>query len=415
MKLLSTVSWSALSTTLKLATGFISIKVVAILIGAKGVAMIGQFQNFTNILMTISLAGITSGLIKYTSEFKDDQIELNKIWSTITKISSIILVVVVIILLIFYKYIAVKLLGNEHFGSIFIFLAFALITYVGNNLLLNILNGLHNIKKYTYINMLQAVCGVLITILLSYYLGVYGAILALVLNQSVVLVLSVIFVKSEDWFRLKNFIGKFDKGYFKKLSGFTLMSITSMCVVPTGQIVVRSYLARHTSWQIAGCWQGLQSLSNAYLQIVYLSLGTYYLPKLADISDKKLVNKEILNGYKLIMPFVFISSLLIYLFRSFIIKILFAKSFGDMSGMFGWQFIGDFFKIASWIMAYLMLARAKTKIFVITEVIFGISFVLLSIICINLFGNNGTVIAFAGNYFLYFILFLFLYKKGYLI
>ena len=85
-----------------------------------------------------------------------------------------------------------------------------------------------------------------------------------------------------------------------------------------------------------------------------------------------------------------------------------------MRDMFFWQLIGDCFKLASWILAYLMLARAKTKLFMATEVIFGISFPLLSYLFINLAGADGAVMAFALNYMIYFVLFVVLYKKGYL-
>lgn len=415
MKLRSTIFWSALSTTLKLATGFVAIKFVSVLIGPSGVARIGQFQNFTNILTTIALAGTSSGLIKYTAEFKDNGSELIKIWSTSCKISATILLPMIIVLLICHKYLAIEILGSAKFGSIFIFLAIGLVAYVGNNLLLNILNGLHNIRKYTYLNILNAVVGISVTLFLVYNLHLYGAILALVINQASAFFFIIFFVRNENWFSIESFCGKIDKEYVKKLSKFTLMSMASMAVLPSGQMFVRAYLAHHTSWNVSGCWQGLQSLSNAYLKIVYLALGTYYLPKLSNLNDKNLIHKEIIQGYKLIMPFVIITSLFIYLSRDLIIKILFAKSFTAMNNMFAWQLIGDIFKIATWLLGYVIVAKSKTKLFVITEITSGICMVLFSIIFINIYGANGSVIGFALDYFLFFILFVYLYKKDFLI
>lgn len=45
-----------------------------------------------------------------------------------------------------------------------------------------------------------------------------------------------------------------------------------------------------------------------------------------------------------------------------------------------------------------MLAKAKIKLFMITEIILGISFPLLSYLFINLAGADGAVMAFALNY-----------------
>lgn len=412
MKLASTVSWSALATIIRLANGFVSMKIVAVLIGPVGVALIGQFGNFTSIIMTLALGGISTGVIKYTSQYKDDPEELRKVWHTISWVSGVLSIPVILVLLVFHSWLAQEFLHNAKYGSILVVFAFSLSFYVANSLLLNILNGLHEIKRFNLLNTLNSTLGLLITITLVYHYQVYGALLAMVTSQSITFFIITFFVRKQAWFKLSNFFGKFDKFYFKKLLGFTAMSLTSMCVIPTSQMFVRGYLASHTSWDVAGCWQGMQKISDAYLMIVYAALGTYFLPKLASLQDKNEIIKEIRNGYKLIMPFVIGSALAIYFLRDFIIHLLFAKSFGAMRDMFFWQLIGDCFKLASWILAYLMLARAKTKLFMATEVIFGISFPLLSYLFINLAGVDGAVMAFALNYMIYFVLFVVLYKKG---
>lgn len=46
-----------------------------------------------------------------------------------------------------------------------------------------------------------------------------------------------------------------------------------------------------------------------------------------------------------------------------------------MIELFKWQLIGDVIKIASWLLSYTLLAKAKTKYFVATEVIFSITFI----------------------------------------
>ena len=414
MKLVSTVSWSAFATVIRLANGFISVKVVALLIGPMGVALIGQFGNMTSIVMTLALGGISSGVIKYTSQYKENPDELRKVWHTITWVSGVLSFPVVVVLLVFHNWLAQEFLHDVKYGSILIVFAFSLGFYVANSLLLNILNGLHEINRFNFLNMLNSTMGLLVTISLVYQYKVYGALLAIVISQSITFFVIILFVYKQVWFKLDNFLGKFDKYYFKKLLGFTAMSLTSMCVIPTSQMFVRWYLANHTSWDVAGYWQGMQKISDSYLMIVYAALGTYFLPKLANLHVKKEIRVEIKNGYKLIMPFVMGAALLIYLCRDFIIHLLFAKSFTPMRDMFAWQLAGDCFKIASYVPAYLMLAKAKTRIYMATEILFGISFPVLSYLLINLSGADGAVMAFAVNYAIYFMLFIFLYKKGHL-
>lgn len=403
MNLASTVSWSALATLIRLANGFVSMKIVALLAGPLGIALIGQFGNFNSIVMVLALGGISTGVIKYTAQYKDNPEELRKVWHTVTWVSVILSIPVIIVLLVFHNWLAQEFLHDVKYGSILVVFAFSLGFYVANSLLLNILNGLHEIKRFNLLNTLNSTLGLLITIALVYQYKVYGALLAMVTSQSITFFIVTFFVRKQAWFKLSNFFGKFDKFYFKKLLGFTVMSLTSMCVVPTSQMFVRGYLASHTSWDVAGCWQGMQKISDAYLMIVYAALGTYFLPKLANLQDKKEIRREIRNGYKLIVPFVIGSAIAIYLLRDFIIHILFAKSFGSMRGMFAWQLTGDCFKMAAYIPGYLMVAKGRTRLFIINEVGASLLFLLSSIYFINHFGAIGAVQAFCLIYVVDFI------------
>ena len=100
----------------------------------------------------------------------------------------------------------------------------------------------------------------------------------------------------------------------------------------------------------------------------------------------------------------------IYLFRDLVIKFLFTDKFMAMSDLFGYQLLGDFLKIAVWLMAYIMVAKAMTKYFIITEIFFSCSYILLVIFLGNQNGLIGTTQAFAINYSLSLIAMMFIFK-----
>jgi PST family polysaccharide transporter len=82
-----------------------------------------------------------------------------------------------------------------------------------------------------------------------------------------------------------------------------------------------------------------------------------------------------------------------------------------MSDLFAFQLLGDFFKIASWLLAYLMLAKTMTKLYVFTEIFSNLSWVLFSYWLISYTGSSGAVIAYAINYFIYVLIMLFIFRK----
>jgi PST family polysaccharide transporter len=189
------------------------------------------------------------------------------------------------------------------------------------------------------------------------------------------------------------------------------MAITSALTVPASHLIVRNYIGENLSWDDAGYWQGIWYISSMYLMVVTTSLSVYYLPRLSEIQDNSELKKEVFNGYKIIIPIVIVMALLIFLLKEYIILIAFNDKFMPMIELFKWQLIGDVIKIASWLLGMLMLAKAMTKVFIITEILFSINFILLSIFFINHFGLVGITYAYSLNYLLYLGMMILIFRK----
>jgi len=317
------------------------------------------------------------------------------------------------LLAIFANYITLKLLGDIQYISVIYLLSGTIVFYSLNVLLMSILNGQKEIKKYVMSNIANSIFSLLLITLLTIYIGLKGALYALVINQSLVFFVTLFFIIKSDWFRLEYFQMKFDVKIAKKLSHFSLMAITSIVFSIGSILFIRNYISTHLSWIDAGYWQGILYISDAYLMIVTMSLKVYYLPKLSEIDNNKELLNEILIGYKIMLPIVIFMALIIFLLKDFIINILFTEEFYPMIELFKWQLIGDVLKIGSWLLSYVMLAKSMTKVFVYTEIIFTTLFVVLSILFIEYFGLIGVTYAFSLNYTLYLGTMIFIYRRNF--
>jgi O-antigen/teichoic acid export membrane protein len=411
LKLVKTSLFSAIITFIRIASGFLSGKIVAMFTGPAGVALIGQFTNFISIALSFANGAINSGVVKYSAEYEDDKVQLKKLLSTSLKISVCCSVIFGFALLFSSSYLTEFLFKSDLYYNPIRVLGISIILYSLNSLLISILNGLKEIKKYTVVNTIGSIIGLVITIILVYFYKIEGALYALVLTQSLVFFVSLICVLKCRWFKWSYFTQPFDKEMGVKLSHFSLMTIISMLCTPVAQIVLRNLLISKLGIDSAGYWQGMMRISDGYLMLVTTSLSTYYLPKLSALKTNAELKKEIIQGYKIILPFVFICCLIIYLLRFFIIGLLYTKDFESMSSLFLYQLLGDFFKIAAWLLAFLMMAKSMTKIFIVSEILFTLTYVFFSIVCIDLYSLNGIAVAFAINYFLYFIFMLIIFRK----
>src|SRR5665648_1269766 len=112
--------------------------------------------------------------------------------------------------------------------------------------------------------------------------------------------------------------------------------------------------------------------------VVTTTLSTYYLPTLSAIKEEQALRAEIFKGYKFLLPLAAMGGISVFLCRDFIIHVLYTPEFMPMREYFAFQVVGDFFKIASWILAFIMLAKAMTRWFIISEIIFASSNVAVS-------------------------------------
>jgi O-antigen/teichoic acid export membrane protein len=404
-------SLNAVSTLIRMLTAFVSVKVVAVLIGPSGIALLGQLNNFSSIFLTVASGGINSGTTKYVAEHAKSPNKIKLFLKTAFWITSMLSVISGLALMIGSSYFSMIILKDAQYASILVVFGSTLIFYSFNGLLLSVLNGFKEFKKFVTINILGSLVGLLFSCVLALYFGIYGALLSAVTYQSIVFFVTLSVAFKCTWFKKDNFIGKFSKTAGRKLAHYSLMALVSAATVPVSQLIIRSYIVQHTSLNDAGVWEGMNRISAMYLMVVTSSLSIYYLPRLAEINTDNELKHEILNTFKIILPAVIFISFSIFFLRSFIIHLLFNEKFNGMQNLFAFQLIGDLFKISSWILAYQMVAKSMTKTYVVSEFLFSALFVGLSMVFVKLYGNMGATIGYAITYFLYFLSMLFIFRK----
>jgi PST family polysaccharide transporter len=407
-------SFTSISTLIKMIAGFISIKVVAVIIGPDGIALVGQLNNFCTIIMGIATGGITTGVTKYIAQYSNDEILIKSYIGTATKMIIFFSFVCSILLILLSSFLSNKILLNRKYFFVFIVFGVALIFYAFNAFLLAIINGYKQFKLYVKVSIVSSIISLVISLLLVIPFGIIGALLNTVTAHSFIFIVLFFFCKKikVPYLNKDYFFHSFDRNKVKKYLSFSLMTLVSSFCVPVSQLVIRSYIINKFSIQIAGWWEGIIRLSGAYLMIITSSFSVYYLPKLSELKNINEIRNEIKIAYKVIVPCLVIGFLLIYFCRFIIINLLYSSEFLEMSKYFLLQLFGDFFKITSWILALVMHAKAIVKTYITTEIIFSVTYMFLAITGSNLIGIQGFFLGYAINYLIYFIfMYIFIYRK----
>lgn len=404
-------SLTAISTVVKMLTGFVSIKVVAVILGPDGLALMGQLSSFVAIALSFASVGINTGVTKYVAEFGSNKLVLRELLSTAYKLTLVGSLFIGIVIICIHSLLGEYLLKTSEYNYVFIIFGITIIFYAVNNLLISIVNGFKGFKDYVRINIANSILGLVYTVILVLTMGLDGAMISFVTYQSISLVITIYILRKLDWFCWDNFKAKFSKSIASKYSHYSLMLLVTTITVPVGQIILRNYVIVNISEVDAGLWEAMNRLSAMYLIVITSSLSVYYLPRLSELKSKQELRSEIIKAYKFIIPMLVLMIVPVYLLRFFIIKILFTPEFYPMESLFSWQLLGDFFKITSWLLAFLFVAKSKTFAFVTIELLFTSGYVLLALWFININGLEGIVQAYLVNYVCYLMLMLILFRK----
>lgn len=401
MTLIKTSVLSAIATVIQILSGFIVTKVIAVYVGPAGLAIIGQLQNFINLVLLASGDFFKTAITKYTAQFQDDEIKKHEIWSTAIKIAGVLYILVFVSLFFFSNEISAYLLSSNQYGYVLKILAFSIPFFVLNGLLLAILNGQRQIKQYITLSISLSIVSLVLVAILSIFYALEGALVAYVINQSVVLLVTLFYLRKESWLKLKSFSYKLKQENMKKILGFGAISFTAVIASNSSMLYIRDYISTTISLESAGHWQAIWILSTVSLSLITTSLVTYLLPTLSSIKEKHLMSSELKKALYLILPIASAISLSIYLLRDFIIEILYTKEFLPMGELFLWQMIGNVIKACASLFSFVLAAKAMVRYSVSLELLLAVSMFSLSIYFVDAYGLIGVTYAYAVNTFFY--------------
>lgn len=381
MTIKSTFIWTSVHTAIKILSGIVINKIIAVYLGPAGLAMIGQFQNFSQLVINIATGSIHTGIVKYTAENKNNPEQLTKIWNNALYISLVLSIVTSFIIIIFHNYFSNKILFSYEYSNLIIVFSLSIILYVLNMYIISIVNGLQNIKLYTIINIIISLLSLLIISYLSITYQMTGALYALILTQSFVFFISLILIYKKyrlNFFRFKTLNKNIDFEIIKKLLSYGLVSFTSGVTLSIMLLSVRYIIQIDASIEYAGYWESLWKISVYFTMIGMLPASIYYLPKYASLKSIVDIKKNFIESLKFFLPLQVFGAFILFYFKLDIIKLLFTDDFLLIAPVLIFMLIGDVLRVVSYLIVNIMYSKG----FMLKLIILDISYNSLLIVLV---------------------------------
>ncbi|WP_145536062.1 lipid III flippase WzxE [Yersinia thracica] len=404
MSLAKASIWTAGSTLIKIGVGLLVVKLLAVTFGPSGVGQAGNFRQLITVLGVLSGAGIFNGITKYVAEYHQQPERLRAVVGTSSAIVLGFSTLLALVFLLAAKPVSIALFGHADYQNVVRAVAFIQMGIAYANLFLAILKGYRDAMG----NALAVIGGSLIGVV-AYYIcfrigGYPGALLGLALVPALVVIPAAAMLIRRKTIPLSYLKLSWDKALASHLGKFTIMALITSVTLPVAYVMMRNLLADRYGWDAVGIWQGVSSISDAYLQFITASFTVYLLPTLSRLKAKADISREILRSLKFVLPAVATASLMVWLLRDFAIWLLFSHQFTAMRDLFAWQLVGDVLKVGSYVFGYLVIAKASLRFYILTEVS---QFLLLTgfahwLIPMN--GSLGAAQAYMATYIVYFAL-----------
>jgi len=413
--LFKVTSANTLLVIIRMLFSVITQKILAILIGAEGIAQVGNLKNIFSFFEQFSILGTSNGLIKYISEFKDDKNKLENLFSTTIVFAGIAALLSFVILFFWSTSLSNIIFGvNNQYAYFFKILAF-IVPFMGINSLLNaLLNGLSAYKLYSKVTLATIVISSCLIAFLTYKSNIEGAMLAIVLTPCIQFIMSFVFLSKSylQFIDIKRF--SFKLSFKNELFSYSVMSVVVILFINVTDVAVRNLIENNVSAQEAGYWTALASISKTYMQFTSAIFPLYILPKYASMTSTFQFRKEVGTIYKFLLPLITIGLILVYLFRNLVVQLLYTNEFLEMTNLFKWQLLGDLVKFAALVIAYQFLAKRQIWYFVFTELLSVVLFYIFSVYLIKLYGTEGIVMAHFFRYIVYFLVVLYILKSNFI-
>ena len=410
MNFIKTSFLSGLSTAISLIARLISTKIVAVYLGTNGMFLMGQLKDFLRLGNTISSFGIENGIIKYTSEFEKQEIELKGIVGTSFKINFFSALIVSGLILVFKEKVSDFLQINFNQNFYFLILICSVISASIHTCFLSIYNGLKKIELYVLINIFSNILSAIVIILLVLEMEIIGAFYALALNQILSLLINVMFYIYYRPFKIKWILESFITENLKKLSKFSVMAIAGPTCLIISTFIIRDHIYNEFGSDYAGSWEAMWRISAIYLLFLITTFKFYLIPTFSKVNDEKL-KQEVFKIWKVTIPIIIMITIGVYLTKNIIIDILLSKEFVLINTIIFFHLLGDVIKINCWVLGNIMISKADTKSFVLFQIEWSAIFIILSYLFIDMYGFVGVSISYFITYIIHFTLLNLYYRK----
>lgn len=385
-------------------------KLVVLWIGPLGMGLFAIFNSAIDMIVNIANFGMRTSATRSISMASDNPDKLNRISVAARRWAMWLGALGAIAMIIASPWLSEMSFGDRSHVWGYVILAIAVFA---NSLTLGeqaVMQGTSMLKKLAQASFYGALVGLILSIPLYYFLGEQSIVPSILCYSLSVLIFSYLIRKKGIGLQgctltIKDTLA-IGKDFLKLGIFITLTDVVSQ----TSNYIFISYLNNVANTETVGYYQAGYTLIARYTGLILSALCVEYFPRLSKVahSNMKLnifVSQEINIALMVLTPVI----VAFILFARLIITILYTDEFFIIQNFITIGIVGMVFRVFSWCMSFVVLAKGRGKMFFIIEVMDIFVFLGAYITAYHFYGLDGFGGAFILWYFISTLIVMFCY------
>lgn len=383
--------------------GLVRTKIIALLLGTTGIGLIGIFQSVVDMVRSGSLLGMDTAGVKDVAEInsKGDDALFSKVVAGFNKWFRISAILALIVCVLFCYPISLWAFDSGdyavHIALLSVAVSFLILT-TGRSV---ILQGMRRIPELAKSMIWGSILGLVVTVPIYYIWRIDGIVPAFILSAFTGFLCVEYYYRKQEIKKaqvsvresLVSGLATFKLGIYIVVAGF---------VGTLSMFLIRAFISRSIDLDAAGLFQSAWMITNVYLGLILRAMGSDFFPRLSAISADKAKIKTLVNEQTYIV-LVIASPIIVglLLLSDFALSILYSSEFIYADTILKWQILGSFFKVLGWPIAFILLAKGKGRLFLLTEIVFYVVYLLFSYLLYPAYGLDASGIGYFIAYIVY--------------
>ena len=326
---LAAVALTSGVTLLTILVGLVSNKLIAVLLGANGIALMGLYRNLAAVITRTSAMGIDTVLIHRISTRGSDE-KIAEVFSAVTLLGYIYAAILILLCISVGAFVANGIFSSE-IGESQILPLRVVFVMAFVNLLLQltsaVLTGGLQVKAVSAINAAGAVCSVVLLVPLL-RLGDVGLAINVGSGNVVACLLALRLVWGQTRAQFRSFSFHERWIHLRQLLSRSTFLILQPFAMMAGLLVAQALIARKYGLDGLGAFTAASIIVDTTALIVMASAKSFYLPSLGNLDSS--ATKHALHGTmtSISVTLATSSAVLLVLGKAYLVHSLFTAKFG---------------------------------------------------------------------------------------